>query len=40
MTEAAAPTPTAQGDLEQTPFAHVLVHIQSRAMSGTLAIWP
>lgn len=32
--------PVASGTLEKTPFPHVLVYLEQRAMSGTLAIWP
>ena len=34
------PTPIAQGDLGATPLAHVIVSIVSKAMDGTLAVWP
>ncbi|MCA9601362.1 MAG: DnaJ domain-containing protein [Polyangiales bacterium] len=34
------PEPIAQGDLAQKPFAHLLLYLEQRAMSGTLAIWP
>lgn len=38
MTE--APKPLAQGDLAQTPLAHVLLSLLERGLDGTLAIWP
>jgi hypothetical protein len=34
------PKPLAEGTLSATPFAHVLLSIQKRGLSGTLAIWP
>ncbi|MBC7171123.1 MAG: hypothetical protein H5U40_01780, partial [Polyangiaceae bacterium] len=34
------PEPLAEGSLEDTPFAHVLVSVERRALSGTLALWP
>lgn len=33
------PEPSAQGDLERTPFAHLLLYIQRRALEGTLVVW-
>ncbi|HEY8429494.1 MAG TPA: DnaJ domain-containing protein [Sandaracinaceae bacterium] len=33
------PEPLAEGDLARTPFAHVLLYIQKRALSGTLVVW-
>ncbi len=36
----AAPSPVAQGNLESTPLAHVVMSVHVRHMSGTLAIWP
>ncbi|MEC7526120.1 MAG: DnaJ domain-containing protein [Myxococcota bacterium] len=33
------PEPLAQGDLERTPFAHLLLYIQGRGLDGTLVIW-
>jgi curved DNA-binding protein CbpA len=38
MTE--APKPLAQGNLAQTPLAHVLLSLLERGLDGTLAIWP
>lgn len=38
MTE--APIPLAQGDLAQTPLAHVLLSLLEKGLDGTLAIWP
>jgi curved DNA-binding protein CbpA len=32
--------PTAQGTLQKTPFAHLLVYMLGRKLSGTLAVWP
>ncbi len=32
------PTPTAQGSFEKTPFAHLLIYLRDRRMTGTLAI--
>ncbi len=32
--------PSAHGSLAKTPFAHLLLYLQTRKMSGTLAIWP
>jgi hypothetical protein len=34
------PKPLAEGTLEATPFGHVLLSIQKKGLSGTLAIWP
>lgn len=34
------PKPLAEGALSATPFGHVLLSIQKKALSGTLAIWP
>ncbi|MBN8612794.1 MAG: DUF4388 domain-containing protein, partial [Deltaproteobacteria bacterium] len=34
------PEPIAQGELAKTPFAHVLLHLHHKAMSGTLVLWP
>lgn len=31
--------PSAQGSLAKTPFAHLLLYLQSRKLSGTLAVW-
>lgn len=33
------PEPLAQGDLGHTPFAHVLLYIEKRALAGTLVVW-
>lgn len=35
-----APEPTITGDLERTPFFHVLISLHTRRVTGTLAIWP
>ena len=40
MSHSQAPKPIAQGRLSKTPFAHLLLHIHSKALSGTLALWP
>lgn len=34
------PEPIAQGELAKTPFAHVLLHVHHKQMSGTLVLWP
>ncbi len=34
------PKPLAEGTLSATPFGHVLLSIQKKGLSGTLAIWP
>ena len=34
------PKPLAEGTLSATPFGHVLLSIQKKALSGTLAVWP
>lgn len=36
----AAPKPLAEGRLEATPLAHVVLSLHAKEMSGTLAIWP
>lgn len=28
------------GNLARTPFAHVMLHVRERGLSGTLAVWP
>jgi hypothetical protein len=33
------PEPLAQGDLEKTPFAHVLLYVKKHELSGTLVVW-
>jgi hypothetical protein len=35
-----APTPIAEGTLASTPFAHVVLSVHRRKLTGTLAIWP
>ncbi|MEM9070584.1 MAG: DnaJ domain-containing protein [Myxococcota bacterium] len=35
-----APEPIAQGNLQRSPLAHVLLTIHSRELDGTLAVWP
>lgn len=32
--------PSAHGSLAKTPFAHLLLYLQARKLSGTLAVWP
>jgi curved DNA-binding protein CbpA len=34
------PEPIAQGEIAKTPFAHVLLHVHHKQMSGTLVLWP
>ncbi len=34
------PKPLAEGSLSATPFGHVLLSIQKKGLSGTLAVWP
>jgi len=34
------PKPLAEGTLSATPFGHVLLSIQKKGLSGTLAVWP
>ena len=34
------PQPLAEGTLSATPFGHVLLSIQKKGLSGTLAVWP
>lgn len=34
------PSPIAQGNLAQTPLAHVLISLMRKGLSGTLAVWP
>jgi curved DNA-binding protein CbpA len=34
------PRPSAHGSLRKTPFAHLLLYLEGRKLSGTLAIWP
>ena len=34
------PKPIAEGALSATPFGHVLLSIQNKGLSGTLAVWP
>lgn len=33
------PEPLAQGDLSRTPFAHALLYVEKRGLSGTLVVW-
>lgn len=40
MNQPSAPKPIAQGRLSKTPFAHLLLHIYTKKLSGTLALWP
>lgn len=39
MAGAELPEPLAQGDLTRTPFAHVLLHVRQRALTGSLVVW-
>jgi curved DNA-binding protein CbpA len=32
--------PTAQGNLQKTPFPHLVLYMHGRKLTGTLAIWP
>jgi curved DNA-binding protein CbpA len=34
------PDPIAEGDLERTPFAHVLAHVASKQITGSIVVWP
>lgn len=34
------PDPIAEGDLERTAFAHVLAHVASRQITGSIVVWP
>lgn len=34
------PAPTAEGSLANRPFAHLLLYVHQRGLSGTLAVWP
>lgn len=36
----AAPTPIAQGELNASPLAHVMVSLVFKGIDGTLAVWP
>lgn len=40
MLTSSVPKPLAEGSLDATPFGHVLLSIQKKGLSGTLAIWP
>ena len=40
MLTSSVPQPLAEGSLGATPFAHVLLSIQKKGLSGTLAVWP
>ncbi|MBN1655102.1 MAG: DnaJ domain-containing protein [Deltaproteobacteria bacterium] len=40
MAETSHPQLVASGTLAKTPFAHLLVYLDQRRLSGTLAIWP
>lgn len=39
MSTAPLPAPMAEGDLARTPFAHVLLHVHARALTGSLVVW-
>ncbi len=34
------PDPIAEGDLDRTPFAHVLAHVASKQITGSIVLWP
>lgn len=34
------PDPIAEGDLDRTPFAHVLAHVATRQITGSIVLWP
>lgn len=34
------PAPIAEGSAAKTPFAHLLVYLETNALTGTLAMWP
>lgn len=36
----ATPAPIAEGTAAKTPFAHILVYVETNGLSGTLALWP
>ncbi len=38
MTDTARPKPTAEGHFSKTPFAHILVYLHNRGLSGTLEV--
>lgn len=40
MLTSSVPQPLAEGSLGATPFGHVLLSIQKKGLSGTLAVWP
>lgn len=40
MIEVSAPTPSAEGTLDRTPFGHVLLYVNNQGLSGTLVVWP
>jgi len=35
----ASPAPIAEGSAAKTPFAHILVYLETNALTGTLAMW-
>lgn len=39
MTAGGTPSPSAEGDLARTPFAHLLVYVVQQNLSGTLVLW-
>ena len=39
MGGAELPAPLAEGNLRRTPFAHVLLYVLQRGLSGTLVVW-
>ena len=40
MTEGGLPAPITEGTLAARPFAHVLLHVHQKELSGTLVVWP
>lgn len=34
------PDPIAEGDLDRTPLAHVLAHVATRQITGSIVLWP
>lgn len=39
MSGGSLPEPLAEGDLTRTPFAHLLLHVRQRELSGSLVVW-
>ncbi len=40
MNASGPPSPVAEGQLSSTPFGHVLLYVEERKLTGTLAVWP